>query len=249
VCSVVTKCNIAVSVDKPVKISTVIKAQRKSLSERFSEVWGALKSHFLRPRKRLGPIEDLDALVDFIDGRSSLVSQTSLFGYLKTRAGTRFPALFEDEQFLQSINIAKWQIWCACVSDLAVYTGRLIFEAHPENKKVRQLMQSAVTHIAERTGVPDDAGQDFPSAVKQMIERIDDAQFSELDDLEAIFKRSGDALVHWSPIVDELKVLDEDIVRNSIRFRWQEPRRDLRAALKIDSIMSSGIIQARTTVD
>ncbi|MEK9627215.1 MAG: hypothetical protein VW311_09940, partial [Gammaproteobacteria bacterium] len=80
-------------------------------------------------------------------------------------------------------------------------------------------------------------------------ERIDDAQFSELDDLEAIFKKSGDALVHWSPIVDELKVLDEDIVRNSIRFRWQEPRRDLRAVLKIDSIMSNRMSQGKTTVD
>jgi hypothetical protein len=249
VCSIVTKCNIAVGLDKPVKISSVREAQRKSLSDRFSEVWGALRSHFLRPRKRLGPIEDLDALVDFIDGRSSLVSQTSLYGYLKTRAGTRFPALFEDEQFLKSINIAKWQIWCACVSDLAVYTGRLIFETHPENEKVRELMRVAVTRIAERTGVPDDAGQEFPSAVKEAIERIDDAQFSDLDDLEAIFKKSGDALVQWSPIVDELKVLDEDIVRNSIRFRWQEPRRDLRAVLKIDSIMSNRMSQGKTTVD
>ncbi len=248
-CSIVTKCNIAVGLDKPVKISSVSEAQGKSLSDRFSEVWGALRSHFLRPRKRLEPIEDLDALVDFIDGRSSLVSQTSLYGYIKTRAGTRFPELFENDLFLKSINIAKWQIWCACVSDLAVYTGRLIFEAHPENEKVCQLMRVAVTRIAERTGVPDDAGQDFPSAVNQMINQFDDAQFSQLDDLEAIFRKSGDALVHWSPIVDELKVLDEDIVRNSIRFRWQEPRRDLRAVLKIDSIMSSGIGQARTTID
>ncbi len=130
---------------------------------------GALRSHFLRPRKRLGPIEDLDALVDFLDGRSSLVSQTSLYGYIKTRAGTRFPELFENDLFLKSINIAKWQIWCACVSDLAVYTGRLIFEAHPENKKVCQLMRAAVTRIAVAHGVPDDAGQDFPSAIKQMI--------------------------------------------------------------------------------
>ncbi len=248
-CSIVTKCNIAVGLDKPVKISSVSEAQGKSLSDRFSEVWGALRSHFLRPRKRLEPIEDLDALVDFIDGRSSLVSQTSLYGYIKTRAGTRFPELFENDLFLKSINIAKWQIWCACVSDLAVYTGRLIFEAHPENKKVCQLMRAAVTRIAERTGVPDDAGQDFPSAVNQMINQFDDAQFSQLDDLEAIFRKSGDALVHWSPIVDELKVLDEDIVRNSIRFRWQEPRRDLRAVLNIGSIMSNGMSQAKTTVD
>jgi len=230
----------------------VSEAQKKSLFERFEEVWRALKSHFLRPRKKLRPIEDLDALADFIEGRSSLVSQTSLYGYIKTRAGTRFPELFENDLFLESINIAKWHVWCACVSDLAVYTGRLLYETHPHSEELRQLMRFVVVGIADRVGVPDDAGRDFPDAISQMINRIECAPFSELDDLETIFQLSGDALVHWSPIVDELKVLDEEIVRNSIRFRWQEPRRDLRKLLDVQSTVADwakGAKQSRQLAD
>ena len=32
--------------------------------------------------------------------------------------------------------------------------------------------------------------------------------------------------MRWAPVKDELKELDEEIVRNSVRFRWQEVRRD-----------------------
>lgn len=66
------------------------------------------------------------ALGAFLHSRASHVAQTSLYGYMKTRAGTRFPALFENSAILASINIAKWQVWLACLSDLAVYSGVLI---------------------------------------------------------------------------------------------------------------------------
>ena len=34
------------------------------------------------------------------------------------------------------------------------------------------------------------------------------------------FKESGLALYKWSPIADELKVLDKEIVLNSIKLKW-----------------------------
>ena len=39
------------------------------------------------------------------------------------------------------------------------------------------------------------------------------------------------ALVRWAPIMPELKELDAEIVMNSVRFRWQEVRRELRSTL------------------
>ena len=38
--------------------------------------------------------------------------------------------------------------------------------------------------------------------------------------LENAFKESGLALYNWSPIADELKVLDKEIVLNSIKLKW-----------------------------
>ena len=46
------------------------------------------------------------------------------------------------------------------------------------------------------------------------------------------------ALVEWAPIVDELKQMDEEIVINSVRFRWQKVRQDLREALDAGSVLA-----------
>jgi hypothetical protein len=39
-------------------------------------------------------------------------------------------------------------------------------------------------------------------------------------------------------VVDDLKALDEAIVRNSIRYRWHEVRRDLHRNLDTATVMA-----------
>ena len=53
------------------------------------------------------PIDSVDGLAEFARTRSSYVAQTSLYGYLKARMGTRFPVYFEDEVFSVSIRAAS----------------------------------------------------------------------------------------------------------------------------------------------
>ena len=38
--------------------------------------------------------------------------------------------------------------------------------------------------------------------------------------MENPFQESCQALYHWSPIADELKTLDEKIVLNSMKLKW-----------------------------
>ena len=38
--------------------------------------------------------------------------------------------------------------------------------------------------------------------------------------LENPFQESCFALYHWSPIADELKILDKEIVLNSMKLKW-----------------------------
>jgi hypothetical protein len=198
-----------------------------------------VREYLGRKRKKLEPILNTDRLGEFIDSRSSLVAQTSLYGYIKTRAGTRFPDLFENEEFLRSINIAKWQIWTACVSDLAVFAGGLLYRELPDADRVRQVLQQAIDPLLVRTAQPSEAGEDFSAALERLKIRIAGAAFTDAATLENAFTVSPDALVYWAPIVDELKSLDESIVRNSIRFRWQAPRRELREALQPARVFDS----------
>ena len=46
------------------------------------------------------------------------------------------------------------------------------------------------------------------------------------------FKNSGLALFHWSPIADELKVLDKEIVLNSIMLKWNLVENDFKDLTK-----------------
>ena len=59
------------------------------------------------PKKK---IKNIDDLKDFIQKKSAWVSQVTLYGYLKTRMGTKWVLHFDDEKFLSSINLAKWNI-------------------------------------------------------------------------------------------------------------------------------------------
>ncbi len=175
----------------------------------------------------LGPIDTRASLASFLETRASFIAQTSLYGYLRTRAGMRYPELFEDDAFVDGINIAKWEIWLDCLSDLSVYAGSRIAQAMPRDaEKVGPMMRDVLDDILARTGTPPDAGSEFAAHADRVRERIDQTRWRLVGDMEAAFTDSPASVVQWSPVIDKLKQLDEEIVRNSVRFHWQEVRRD-----------------------
>lgn len=192
-----------------------------------------------RPRRRLEPIRDPAALRAFLQTRAFYVAQMTLYGYLRTRAGVRFPELFEDDQFVASTNIAKWHVWLACLSDLAVHAGRMMRRnSGASDIDVSRLMRRIVNEILAETGTPAEAGAEFVTSADRLRVRIGLCDWSAQSDGEQSFVESPSALVHWAPIVDDLKALDEEIVRNSVRFRWHEIRQQLQRALDAVSVMS-----------
>ena len=185
-------------------------------------------------------IEDESGLAEFIDSRASHVGQSSLYGYLKTRAGTRFPQLFEHPDFVDSINIAKWHVWAACVSDLAVFAGGLLASGGVAAARVSDIMESVIDGVLDGAGEPAEAGADFGAATQAVRDRIRACEWSAVADDESAFTESPASLVRWAPVVDELKQFDTEIVRNSIRFRWIEVRRKLRSDLHAAAFSQSG---------
>ncbi len=193
-----------------------------------------------RSRRRLEPITDHTKLGQFLQTRASFVAQTSLYGYLRTRAGMRYPELFDDDPFVDGINIAKWHVWLACLSDIAVYAGGLLKRnSGASTAEVGELMQRLVARILDETGSPAEAGAEFPADAQRVRERLAGCDWAAVEDDEWAFSESPVALVKWAPVIDELKQLDEDIVKNSIRFRWQETRRDLRQCLDADAVLGA----------
>ena len=161
----------------------------------------------------------------------------TLYGYLRTRSGVRFPELFNNDQFVVSINIAKWHVWLACLSDLAAYAGGMLRRGGAPSEAVGDMIRRLVDEILAETGKPADSGPEFAAHADRVRARLALCDWAAQADGDGPFVESPGALVYWAPIVEELKVLDEEIVRNSVRFRWNEIREQMRRALDARAVM------------
>lgn len=211
------------------------------LTASIFELWHGLRDYFgVLGRGRAKPVVDHAGLKYFLETRASFVAQTSLYGYMRTRAGQLYPQLFDEPEFGRLLNIAKWYVWLACLSDLAVYAGGLLAQqSNASPTKVGSLMQELVTSILDETGIPDEAGDEFATQAQRVLARVAGCDWNGIRDDETPFSESPSTLVYRAPIVDTLKELDEEIVRNSVRFRWQEIRRDLRRNLDAGAVLDS----------
>jgi len=155
-------------------------------------------------------------LENFIQERSAHVTQTTLYGYLKTRIGVKYIAMMEDEVFLKSINIAKWNIYMVALADCAFYVFSYLISE--KNLKVNDCQEIFLNIIEKekKNGLSDEIFEKGKANFLSRIEKIDFKKYY----LEDPFKKSGEALYYWSPIADELKVLDKKIVLNSISLKW-----------------------------
>ena len=202
--------------------------------------WTALREYLgAGGRGRVPAVDSPQSLRRFVQTRASHVAQTSLYGYLKARSGTRYPELFEHPTFLVSINIAKWQVWLACLSDLCVYAGGLMtLRAPGAEARVGALIGAIVEQILEETGVPPDAGDDFVVSSNRLRERLRICDWSSSAADDTVFTESPRALAHWAPVADSLKRFDIEIVENSVSFRWVEVRGELRRILDAPAVLA-----------
>ncbi len=173
-------------------------------------------------------INSKEDLQNFVQERAAHVTQTTLYGYLKTRIGTRYVAMLEDEKFAESINIAKWNIYVVAISDLTFYV--FSFLIHQKNLKQNDA-EKIFSNIIEnefRNGLKDEVGDNAKKEFNKKSQNINWEKYY----LDSPFKDSGLALYNWSPIADELKILDKEIVLNSIKLKWNLVENDFKELTK-----------------
>ena len=96
--------------------------------------------------KQKKPITEIEDLAKFIHSSASFVSQVVLITYIKARSGTQYPKLFENTDFLKSIDIARSQIYASSVADLIFYIIEEHFKdfipIHKKNKNSKFLVEA-----------------------------------------------------------------------------------------------------------
>ena len=190
-------------------------------------------------RRAGGPIESLDALAEFVSTRAAFVTQKKLYGYLKTRMGTQWPTVFADDVYRQSINIAAAQIFAASLSDLTIHAVATALKGDAVSNAVKAgVARRLYAHgIAENETVNAAHGLDSAVAIAEFDKRLEGTDWNFGALMAENFSRSPAALIKWSPIADELKQFDGEIVENSMKFAWIDVRRDFAARLDAPAIM------------
>ena len=166
------------------------------------------------PKKK---IKNLNELEHFIQTKSAWVTQVTLYNYLKTRMGTRYVLHFDNDVFMSSLDIAKWNIYSVALQDLTLFT----FSYLKVNFNYQNLDQSK--EIFSKI-LDDEISNKMPldiieEAKKTFNERLQNIKW-EIYYKDLPFNPSALSLYKWAPIAEELKTLDRKIVLNSMILKW-----------------------------
>ena len=171
-------------------------------------------------------IQDLNALENFIQTKSAWVTQVTLYGYLKTRMGTRYVLHFENDEFMKSVDSAKWNIYAVALQDLTFFTFSYLnanFNYQEYNNKAKEVFFNILD---------DEISNSMPSNIIDEAKNVFEGRLKNIDwniyhdDLP--FNSSALSLYKWAPIADELKKLDRKIVLNSVILKWDIVKKEFK---------------------
>ena len=185
------------------------------------------------------PIDDFAALADFCFAQCAHIAQTTLYGYLRTRAGLQHFNLFTDETFTEMLRPARSRLILVCVEDLALYCVAVIGERTGLSPAAMQalgvrIMAHAVDELAE-ADLPEGELEAYAHDFAARIKLVD---WSARAQPEHAFERSPQSLIELAPIIDMLKELDHEIVVNSMRFKWRGVRAAFVQRLDADTLVA-----------
>ncbi len=179
------------------------------------------------PKKK---ISNLDELENFIQSKSAWVTQVTLYGYLKTRMGTRYVLHFENDKFMESVNLAKWNMYAVALQDLIFYSFsylKINFNYNQVHKAEEIFLKILDDEITNK--MPLDIIEEAKKNFKDRLNNINwDIYYSDLP-----FNPSALSLYKWAPIAEELKTLDRKIVLNSVILKWNIVKKEFEERIKI----------------
>ena len=182
-------------------------------------------------------LSNINQLIDYIEKNSSFVSQVTLYPYLKTRAGTQHPKLFENEKFLSSLRISRWHIYISCVIDMSIFISSICAKDHNyTNKKAYKLAEYLSATIFKKIKQNDIDDNEFELSVKNISKIYKGLNLNQITKRDVLFKKSADDLIKWAPVSEQFKKEDETILRNSINFRWIPIRKEVHQNIDTNEI-------------
>ncbi len=191
----------------------------------------------LRFWRRSSPLDQWQDCQLFVEEQAAHIAQTTLFGYLRTRAGLNHFALFNDPAFLELFRPARGQIYLFCVADLLIYMASRL-APHVSDSAINATLLNAYDAASAHV-MQDGIALDRLSEIRErFMDRCQQAQWRLADEDRNQVAESPRALIDLAPVIDSLKEFDEEIVMNSMRFKWRSIRAQFVARAQIDQIVA-----------
>ena len=178
------------------------------------------------PKKK---IKNYDELEHFIQTKSAWVTQVTLYSYLKTRMGTRYVLHFDNDEFMESVNKAKWNIYAVSLQDLTCFTFSYL-KVHFNFEEINKAKDIFFKILDDETtnNMPLDIIKDAKKNFDVRLQSINwDKYYKDLP-----FNSSALSLYEWAPIAEELKTLDRKIVLNSAILKWDVIKKEFEERIK-----------------
>ena len=182
--------------------------------------WNDFKTYLFALFKAFIPkkkITNLGELENFIKTKSAWVTQVTLYGYLKTRMGTRYVLHFENDKFMSSVNLAKWNIYAVALQDLTFYVFSYLktYKNFQEVNNAKEIFLNILDDEISNK-MPLDIVEEAKKNFNGRLQNINWENYYN----DIPFNTSALSLYKWAPIAEELKTLDRKIVLNSVILKW-----------------------------
>jgi len=195
--------------------------------------WRDFKIYFFSLFKAFIPktkISNLDELENFIQSKSAWVTQVTLYSYLKTRMGTRYVLHFENDKFMASVNLAKWNMYAVALQDLTFFTFSYL-KTNLNYQDIDKAKEVFLKILDDETinKMPLDIIEEAKKNFNERLQNINwDTYYNDLP-----FNPSALSLYKWAPIAEELKQLDRKIVLNSVILKWDIIKKEFEERIKL----------------
>ena len=178
------------------------------------------------PKKK---IKNLDELEYFIQTKSAWVTQVTLYSYLKTRMGTKYVLHFDNDVFMSSVNLAKWNIYSVALQDLIFFTFSYLrvnfnYQDINQSKEIFNKILDDETTNKMPLDIIEEAKKTFDERLQNINWQI---YYKDLP-----FNLSALSLYKWAPIAEELKKLDRKIVLNSMILKWDIIKKEFESLIE-----------------
>jgi hypothetical protein len=179
---------------------------------------------------RPAPIATAAQLKSFLEERALLIAQKCAIDYCRGKTGLASYALFNEATFLKALDVCRWEVFAAVLSDLLILVeAQLRTAAGAERREpLRDALVRTHGEILASIATPAHRAHGWQDATEAFAARLAAASAAEPRPSVEVADHSAKRLFDTLPIHSSYRELDEEVVYGAVRFRMVAVNQEIR---------------------